>query len=410
MYARWAGGDLKRKLAKPFVHILFGARQTGKSTLLGSILPPDAVRIDLSDPGERARLLADPSEFVRLCKALPPKPGGTTVFVDEAQTVPSVFDSIQHLYDGDKKRWRFVLCGSSARRLRLSGANLLPGRSILHHLYPLTMAEHPSRERRTGPSPLPFPFDRQDGEALFPSWGLEERLAFGSLPGIVCADPEDRGDLLSSYAVAYLEEEIRREALVRDWGAFLRFLRLAATESGNVLNYAAVSREAGISIPTVKSYYQLLEDLFVGFRVDSHAGSPRKNLLSTPKFLLFDTGVRHAAAGLSPSVDTVRSNPGPIFEQWVGAELWKRAGYLGARVHYLRTRDGAEIDFIVEHGGRLVPVEVKWTERPGQADVRHLKTFLAEHPKQATHGFVVCRCPRALALADNITAIPWEAL
>jgi len=410
MFARWAEDRLRKKLAKPFVHILFGARQTGKSTLIGSILPPDAVRIDLSDPGERARLLADPGEFVRFCRALPGGAAGTTVFVDEAQTVPSVFDSIQPLYDGDKRRWRFVLCGSSARRLRKSGANLLPGRSVIHHLYPLTTAEHPSKARRAGESPLPFPFDGRLGEDLFPPWGLEERLAFGSLPGIVCTNPEDRPDLLKSYAVAYLEEEIRREALVRDWGAFLRFLRLAASESGNILNYAAVSLEAGVSIPTVKSYYQLLEDLFVGFRVDSYAKSPRKNLLSSPKFFLFDTGVRHAAAGLAPSIDTVRSNPGPVFEQWVGAELWKRAGYLGAKVHYLRTQDGAEVDFIVEYGGKLVPVEVKWTERPSPGDARHLKVFLAENRARTTRGFVVCRCTRPLELAENITAIPWETL
>ncbi len=126
------------------------------------------------------------------------------------------------------------------------------------------------------------------------------RLAYGALPGIVTADKQDRPGLLKAYAFVHLEEEIRREALVKDWGAFVRFLQLAAVESGQILNYANISQESGISQPTVKGYYQLLEDMFVGIRVPAYSKSPRKNLLSTPKFMFFDLGVRHAAAGLNP--------------------------------------------------------------------------------------------------------------
>lgn len=224
---------------------------------------------------------------------------------------------------------------------------------------------------------------------LFPPAGLETRLAYGELPGVVTAPEEDRADLLRAYGLVHMEEEIRREALVKDWGAFVRFLRLAAAESGQVLHYAAISNEAGVSQPTVKSYYQLLEDMFVGVRVPAWSRSPRKNLLSTPKFLLFDIGVRHAAAGFEASLAVAQSNPGPLFEQWVGLELWKRLQYLGqGELYYLRTRDGAEVDFIVQHAGRLTPIEVKWTENPTLSDARHLLTFMAENPKQARRGFV----------------------
>jgi predicted AAA+ superfamily ATPase len=121
--------------------------------------------------------------------------------------------------------------------------------------------------------------------------------------------------------------------------------------------------------------------------------------------------VRHAAAGLEVSRATIRSNPGPLFEQWVGLELWRRLQYLGqGELSYLRTRDGAEVDFIVERKGQVTPFEVKWTERPTLSDARHLITFLKEHPRQAKRGYVVCRCPRPLALADNITALPWSCL
>jgi predicted AAA+ superfamily ATPase len=414
MLDRWYAGPLQEKLGRPFVHLLFGARQTGKSTLLRKLLPEDALVFDLANPQERSRLSARPELFLQACRALPADGVGQVVFVDEAQAVPALFDAVQHLYDADKRRWRFVLCGSSARKLRRTGANLLPGRSFLHRLYPLTLAEHPpvtpAPKHVASPLPLPWPGGAAP-EHPFPAWDLEERLAYGALPGIVAGEARDRAELLKAFSYVHLEEEIRRESLVRDWGAFVRFLQLASRESGHILNYAALSQETGISQPTVKSYYQLLEDMFVGFRVPVFRKSPRKKLLSTPKFLLFDLGVRHAAAGLTPSEDLVNANPGPLLEQWVGIELWKRLQYLGnGTLSYQRTRDGAEVDFIVERGGTLTPIEVKWTENPAVSDARHLLKFLAEHPRQARQGYVICRCARPLQLHEKVTALPWHCL
>lgn len=413
MFDRWSAAELQAKLSRPYVHLLFGARQTGKSTLLNGMIPEEALRFNLADPQERSRHLANPGEFAQVCRSLPANKKGQYVFVDEAQSVPSIFDAVQSLYDADKTRWRFVLCGSSARKLRLTGTNLLPGRSLVHHLYPLTLAEHPARDAKAlhAISPLPFPWSEGKAARSFPAWDLLTRLAYGALPGIVTADKQDRPGLLKGYAFVHMEEEIRREALVKDWGAFVRFLQLAAAEAGQILNFANISQEAGISQPTVKGYYQLLEDMFVGIRVPAYAKSPRKNLLSTPKFLFFDLGVRHAAAGLNPSPELVKANPGPVFEQWVGIELWNRLQYLGeGKLYHQRTRDGAEIDFIIEQGGKLAPIEVKWTENPTLNDARHLRTFLDEKPKEAKHGYVICRCPRPLRLHDQITALPWFCL
>jgi predicted AAA+ superfamily ATPase len=411
VYDRWYADELRAKLGRPYVHLLFGARQTGKSTLLNGLIPDGALRFNLADPLERSRHLANPGEFAQACRSLPANKKGQFVFVDEAQSAPSIFDAVQSLYDADKTRWRFVLCGSSARKLRMAGANLLPGRSLLHHLYPLTLAEHPAKEGgiRNATSPLPFPW-RGEKHHTFPEWDLLDRLAYGALPGIVTAEKQDRPGLLKAYAVVHLEEEIRREALVKDWGAFVRFLQLAAAESGQALNYANISQESGLSQPTVKSHYQLLEDMFVGIRVPAYSKSPRKNVLSTPKFLFFDPGIRHAAAGLTPSVETVKANPGPVFEQWVGIELWKRLQYLGeGNLYHQRTRDGAEVDFIIERSGTLTPVEVKWTEHPAAGDARHLLAFLQEK-KTAHHGYVICRCPRPLQLHERVTALPWFCL
>lgn len=415
MFDRWYAETLRKKLTRPYVHLVFGARQTGKSTLIEQVLKgAEVICIDFTRAAERSRFLVDPDELIRMCRSLPRRRQPAYIFIDEAQSVPAIFDAVQHLYDSDKQRWRFVLCGSSARRLRLTGTNLLPGRSFLHRLFPLTLAERAATPTCDTPINLPLrlPVSRAVAPRNpFPAADLEARLIYGELPGVVTAPKADRANILSAYAFVHLEEEMRREAWVKDWAAFVRFLRLAARESGQILNYAAISNEAGISQPTVKAYYQLLEDMFIGVRVAAWSGSPRKNLLSTPKFLLFDLGVRHAAAGLEPSPATVRSNPGPIFEQWVGLELWRRLQYLGhGELSYLRTRDGAEVDFIVTLKGRVTPYEVKWTERPTLPDARHLITFLREHPRQAKHGYLVCRCPRPQQLAKNITAVPWSCL
>ena len=144
MIDRWYRPALERLLPKPFVHVLFGARQTGKTTLLEHLLGGASLSINLADPEERTRLLAEPGLFRKECEALPVRKVPSVVFVDEAQAVPAVFDAVQGLYDRDRTRWRFVLCGSSARKLRRSGANLLPGRCLQHRLLPLMLPERPA--------------------------------------------------------------------------------------------------------------------------------------------------------------------------------------------------------------------------------------------------------------------------
>lgn len=414
IFDRWFAPAFQAKIERPYVHIIFGARQTGKSTLVRSILPPETLEFDLSDPRERSRLLADAGEFIKACESLSKQGKPHFVFVDEAQSVPSVFDSVQFLYDKNKTRWRFILCGSSARKLRQTGSNLLPGRSLLHHLYPLTLPERPSEEPgpKGGGTALPFAWPKgSTPQRPFPTADLLTRLTYGDLPGVVTSDESDRADLLKSYTTIHLEEEIRREALVKDWGAFVRFLQLAAAEAGQLVNYTSISNESGISQPTVKSHYQLLEDMFIGFHVPAFTKSPRKNLLSTPRFYFFDLGVRHAASGILPSPDVVKANPGPYFEQWVGTELWKRLGYLGeGRLYHQRSRDGSEVDFVIEQKGRLTPIEVKWTDHPTSGDARHLLTFMDENKRHAPHGYIVCRVPRPLRIHEKVTAIPWFQL
>ncbi|MCS7338515.1 MAG: ATP-binding protein [Verrucomicrobiae bacterium] len=415
MFGRWVQPVWKQKFAAPYVHIVFGARQTGNSTLLKRLLPQADVWLDFSNPAVRSDYLRRPEQLIERCRALERGESPNVVVVDEAQNVPAIFDAVQHLYDSEPNRWRFVLCGSSARKLRVTGANLLPGRSFIHHLYPLVVAERPFAKHAAkdcpAASPLPLPMPSGVEDPPFPAAHLMERLIFGELPGIATAPPEHRPDLLRAYCSVYLEEELRREALIKDWAAFARFLQLAAIESGQMLNYAKIAKDAGVTVPTVKNYYQLLEDMFMGFRVTAFSGSPRKSLLSTARFYFFDVGVRHAAAELPLEPATVLANPGPVLEQWVGIELWKRLKYLGSgKLYYLRTKAGAEVDFIIERQGTLIPIEVKWTDNPSRSDIRHLLTFLREHPKRAERGFLICRCNAPLQLDDKVTALPWFCL
>ncbi len=431
LYDRLYASSFSHKISHPFVHIMFGTRQTGKSTLIRSIIPPESLVFDFSNPSQRLQFAANPDRFIDMYRALPSSESPRFIFLDEVQSVPELFDAVQFLYDEEKRsapderRTRFILCGSSARRLRRTGTNLLPGRSILHHLYPLTSIEYqpfipagfPVETLYGSRSLVPIFKDEPRLVSPFPKRTLEDRMIYGELPAMAIpyaergtnADP--RRELLRSYVAAYIEEELHRETQIREWGPFLRFLSLAAYESGGIMNFAGIAKESGLSAPTVKAHYQLLEDMFLGFMVPAFSESSRKTALSTPRFFFIDLGLRNAAAGLSLTPDTLLANPGPLFEQWVGIELYKRLSYLGdSQLSYFRTAGGAEVDFIIEQSGILYPIEVKWTENPTTKDARHLESFLQDHRDRTSHGYIVCRAPYPLAVSNTVTAIPWWLL
>jgi predicted AAA+ superfamily ATPase len=215
------------------VQIVFGSRPTGKSTLIRGRLPDAATIIDLAEPEERGRDLSDPGRFVALCRSLPSRRTAHRIFFAETQSVPSIFDAVRHLSDREKRRWRFILCGSSARKLRPSGANLLPGRSFLHRLFPLTLTERPAPMERfacDAPPLVPLPWPHGENPTHpFPAADLLDRLACGDLPGVVTLPRARRAPLLHACTQLHLEEEMRREAMVKDWPAFVRFLRFTAT-------------------------------------------------------------------------------------------------------------------------------------------------------------------------------------
>jgi predicted AAA+ superfamily ATPase len=376
---------LRAALARGKSVFLLGPRQTGKSTLLDRL---DAeLRISLVAPETRLRYEKEASLLSGEVGGL--RAGSSRrlplVLLDEVQKVPAILDVVQDLID--RRVAQFVLTGSSARKLRRTpGANLLPGRVVALRLDSLTYAE-------------------------YPDLSLEDRLLYGTLPGLVAVDrKEDRETDLASYVFTYLEEEVRAEAIVRNLGHFARFLELAASESGRIVNYRKLSQEIGIAHTTVAAYYDILEDCLVAERVAPLTRSrTRKKLTRSSKCLFFDLGVRRLAAKEGSRLP--RETVGFLFEQYVGLELI-RAGRLSAAprsIRFWRDPGGPEVDWVVEAGDRLVPVEAKWTDSPRLGDVKHLRPFLDEY-RNADRGFLVCRAPRRVALGKKVVAIPWQEI
>ena len=364
--------------------LLLGPRQTGKTTLLG-LLQKD-LEISLVNPSARLRYEKDPSLLEKEVAALPARRGmPPVVCLDEIQKAPALFDAIQDLIDRGKAR--FVLTGSSARKLRRGHfVNLLPGRVVTLRLDPFTLREAPS---------IP----------------LEDRLVFGELPGIAQTPAvEDREIDLRSYVTTYLEQEVRAEAIVRNLGSFARFLELAASESGAAVNFSKLSQEIGVAHTTIASYYEIMEDCLIVERVEPWTQTKtRKKLTRAHKYLFFDSGVRRAAAGEPPALPPSRA--GASFEEWVGIQFIRlaRDAAQTTRLHFWRDPNGPEVDWVLHRGDELIPVEVKWSEAPTAADARHLGIFLREYPA-AKRGYIVCRTPRRFQLTPQVLALPWQEL
>lgn len=412
---RFLEGALRSTSSESKVRMIFGARQTGKTFLLSHLASDQSwISFNLQDRSLRLAWEADPRVFTSEIHALPRHI--RHVVVDEIQKVPALLDEIQALYDKDKTQIQFYLTGSSARRLRTHSANLLPGRSHVFHLYPLIRPEIGGLVMPRSPA---ISIKQPSGDSRlmkrvdpFGEWSLDDELLFGALPGIRLESRASRTDTLTVYVENYLEEEIRREALVRDVGAFSNFIRLAAAESGRITNLAKLSQESGIPAATLKNFYLVLQDTFVGFTLHPYSRSVRRRLLTTPRVYFFDLGVRNAAARIPMEPGTLAIEGGPLLEQWVGLELMRRARYAGAGfgVSFWRTTDGAEVDFVWQTPREDIPIEVKWTLHPTVSDARHLRTFLDLHRPRARRAFLVCRCRAPMDLGCHVLAIPWNHL
>ena len=365
--------------------LLLGPRQTGKTTLteeLGADL-----NISFLSNKVRTEFEKNPDIVIsyvhgikRKNKAKPP-----LVIIDEVQKVPAVLDPIQGLID--KKVAQFVITGSSARKLKQQGElNLLPGRVLYFKMDPFSTTE------------------RSD-------LALEHHLYYGSLPEVTLTpNKNDKEEYLASYVETYLEEEIRKEAMLRKLPDFVRFLELSALESGNIVNYSAIASDIGVSHLTIKSYFDILESTLIGDLIQPITeSSTRKKLLKSPKFLYFDLGVRRLAAGEGPKLG--RTRLGQLFEQFVGIELHRQINFINSRIglHYWHDPQNAEVNWVLRKSNKYIPIEVKYKSTPTGADISHLEKFLKEYDCPFG-GYVICDTDHPMKISTNVMAVSWKKI
>lgn len=353
--------------------LLLGPRQVGKSTLLGELRPD--LSLNLAEPATHRHYLARPELLAQELDAAPSRT--RLVLIDEVQKVPALLDAVQVLIDTKPQRFRFLLSGSSARKLRRGQANLLPGRVIAYDLHPL--------------------LERELGAAF----RLDRALAHGTLPATWTEnDPQQRAELLRSYADSYLREEVQAEALVRDLGGYARMLDFVAAASGTIVNINALCRAAEIQHETARRYLEVLVDTLVLFRVPAWSGTDRASLIAHPKLYLFDIGVRNAL--LRRPLDKPHDDErGLLLEHFVAQELFRRCGTLWpeARLFHYRTKHGAEVDFVLEVGRELWGIEVKSAKR-ASPDMLTGLTSLGDRTKRLKRKIIVCLAERRARMGD----------
>lgn len=358
--------------------LLLGPRQVGKSTFLRSLMPDFTV--DLSSAEMFRRYVADPGRLELELREAPE--GLRTVLVDEVQRVPDILDAVQHLLDAEPGRFRFLLSGSSARKLRRGQANLLPGRVHVHHLHPLLVGE------------------------LGKDFKLDRVLSHGSLPGIYTdTDADSRAIGLRSYADTYLREEIQTESLVRDVGGYARLLDYVAAASGHILNLSALAHDAGVSYQTARRYLETMEDTLLLWRIPGWSGSDRNSLIAHPKILLFDLGVRNALLR-RPLDRPLPDEIGLLLEHLVGLELLRRTrgAWPEAKLYHFRTRSGVEVDYVIDVNQELWGIEVKASENIRSEHLKGLRG-LGDRTTRLKRKIVVFLGPRRMR-HDDVEILP----
>lgn len=331
-------------------YFLFGPRGTGKSVWTQHAYPA-ALRVDFLDPAVFRSYSSYPERLRQLVEAQPQPP---TVIIDEVQKLPEVLPLVHALIERDK-RLQFVLTGSSARKLKRSGVDLLAGRAVWRQLAPYMAAELGAR------------------------FALREALTVGMLPLVLGApDPQDT---LRSYAALYVREEVQMEGLVRNLGNFSRFLEVLAFSHGSVLNMANIARECEIGQKAVEGFLSIAEDLLLAFRVPIFTRRAQRATVRHPKFYYFDTGVFRSLRPHGP-LDRAEEIEGAALEGLVAQHLRAWIAYTAEphELFFWRTRSGVEVDFVVYGPSEFVAIEVKNAARIHARDLAPLKTFRQDYP------------------------------
>jgi uncharacterized protein len=370
------------KLLKSQSFFLFGVRGCGKTSLLKAEFPNDSSTfwIDLLVPEVLDEYSMEPSLLERRTS----QGKFDWVIIDEVQRAPRLLDMVHRLIE--TKKMKFALTGSSARRLKQKGVNLLAGRAFVNHLFPFTYKEIES------------------------GFDLKESLRFGMLPEIFNFKGEiEKFEYLKSYALTYVTQEIQAEQWVRKLDPFRKFLPISAQMNGQILNYSAIARDVGVETITVQKYYEILVDTLLGFEVEPYHASVRKRQRQASKFYFIDTGIKRAfEKKLQADIPNQTSEFGNSFEHFIVSEVYKILSYAKKEfgLYYLQTKDGVEIDLVIEISGKAeFFVEIKSTTQVREKDFRGLQHFLSDFPKGEF--YLVSQDP-VIQQQGRITAIPWQ--
>lgn len=353
---------------RPGSYFLFCPRGTGKSTWIAEHLP-NALRVDLLAPENLRAYSARPE---RLRDAIEAHPKAEAVVIDEVQRVPALLDIVHQQVESGSPR-RFVLTGSSSRKLKRAGVNLLAGRAADRSLHPFMASELGSH------------FD------------LDRALKLGTVPLVWnAADPLAARD---AYLSLYIREEVQAEGIVRDLGAFARFLEAISLSHGGVLSLATAARECEVNRKTAEGYLQVLEDLLLAYRVPVFTRKAKRHLAVHPKFYWFDTGVFRSGRPTGP-LDAPEEITGAALEGLVAQHLRAWIAYTSGRhgLYFWRTKSGSEVDFVVYGETGLWALEVKNAARLHPRDLRGLQAFQADYPEARVA--LLYRGPEAIKIRD----------
>jgi predicted AAA+ superfamily ATPase len=377
------------KAPKKNSYFLFGARGTGKSTLLNSLYGveskprKDTLYLNLLDPSVEEDYQRNP---LRLKEIITENPQITRVILDEIQKVPTLLDLIHSLME-KHKHIQYIMTGSSARKLKRGGANLLGGRAFSMRLHPFSFLEAPNGSN------------------------LNELLSWGTLPKIYEYDtPEDRVRFLRTYTQIYLKEEIQLEQLVRELQRFRQFLELSAQLNGEILNFLNITHQSGIDEKTIARYFEILVDTMVGFLLEPYDESVRARQSQKPKFYLFDTGIyRYLSQLTNNKLHFGSSEFGRLFEQFIVCECFRLNDYFEKdyKFYYLRTKDGAEIDLIVKKNAHhKILIEIKSTDQNLDKDDKHLVSHGEDLPHKDK--WILCNEKISRKTAEGVRILPWN--
>lgn len=349
---------------------LWGARQTGKSTLLKTLFP-DALWFDLLLSDVYERLLRNPSMLRETIAA-----GQYTVMIiDEIQRIPELLNEVHWIIT--HLPVRVIMSGSSPRKIIRSNTNLLGGRALRYELYPFTSAE-------------------------IPNFDLLKALNNGLLPRHYLSSSPKK--MISAYVGNYLRDEIAGEAKIRNVANFSRFLESAAFSNGEMVNYANIASDCGVSAVTVKEYFQILEDTLIGRFLPSYQKKPKRRVITAPKFYFFDIGVVNYLLKRG-KIDFGSELFGNAFEHFIYNELYAHSGYSGKDypIYYWRTASQIEIDFVL--GNHDVAIEVKATSNVQSRHLKGLKSFSEEYAVNQL--VLVCNEPLP-RISEGVRILPWK--